>query len=422
MKSPFRPNDPVSIKTILDPILAKLSHMGKHQRTFLIELFSLLLARQGKATFENMARFSPLTELTFRRHFASFFVRSVGPVSTFNKACVDFSKGVYVGLVDCSFIPKSGSETFGLDKFWSGCAAKALRSLEISVLACVNVNTKQCFALESTQTSPGLSASATAKEPEKPYNRVSFYLEQLGDCLPQLPAIRHWAGDGFYAKKEVFDLFIKHKRHFITRLRRDADLYFLWNKPRLAGQRGAPKKYDGKAVFDDLSRWQKIGAHPQHPYISLYAQALYSKHFGRSLQVVLLLDTRTNKYVLLASTDLTQSATEIAYYYHLRFQIEILFRDLTGPTFRQFTGLAQCQARSGDKLDYHFNACLSGVNVARLMVAGDDSLQGSLNALVRRQTGERIWQVIYGQLSPESRVALNHIDPTQWQFWQRKAA
>ena len=115
---------------------------------------------------------------------------------------------------------------------------------------------------------------------------------------------------------------------------------------------------------------------------------------------MLLLDTRTNKYVLLASTDLTQSATEIAYYYHLRFQIEILFRDLTGPTFRQFTGLAQCQARSGDKLDYHFNACLSGVNVARLMVAGDDSLQGSLNALVRRQTGERIWQVIDGQLSP----------------------
>lgn len=56
------------------------------------------------------------------------------------------------------------------------------------------------------------------------------------------------------------------------------------------------------------------------------------------------------------------------------------------------------------------------------MVAGDESLHGSLNALVRRQTGGRIWQVIYGQLSPESRVALNHIDPTQWQFWQRKAA
>jgi len=386
--------------------------MGKHQRTFLIELFSLLLARQGKATFENMARFSPLTELTFRRHFASFF-----DWLAFNKACVDFTKGVYLGLVDCSFIPKSGSKTFGLDKFWSGCAAKALRGLEISVLACVNVNTKQCFALEATQTPPGLSASTPAGEPDKTYNRVSSYLDQLSDCLPLLPTIIHWVGDGFYAKKEIFDLFIKHKRHFITRLRCDADLYFLWNKPRLAGQRGAPKKYDGKAVFNDLTRWQKVGEHPHHPHITLYVQPLYAKRFGRRLQVVLLLDTRTNKYVLLASTDLIQSATEIAYYYHLRFQIEILFRDA-----KQFTGLTQCQARSADKLDYHFNASLSGVNVARLLVAGDDSLQGSLNALVRRQTGERIWQVIYEQLSPESRVTLNHIEPTQWQFWQRKAA
>ena len=417
MKSPFRPNDPVSIKTILDPILAKLSHMGKHQRTFLIELFSLLLARQGKATFENMARFSPFTELTFRRHFAAFF-----DWLAFNKACGDFTKGLYVGLVDCSFIPKSGSKTFGLDKFWSGCAAKALRGLEISVLACVNVSTKQCFALEATQTPSRLSAAAPAGETDKTYNRVSFYLEQLSDCLPLLPAIIYWVGDGFYAKKEVFDLFIKHKRHFITRLRCDADLHFLWDKPRLTGQRGAPKKYDGKAVFKDLSRWHKMGQYPQHAYINLYTQRLYAKRFGRSLQVVLLFDTRSNKYVLLASTDLTQSATEIAYYYHLRFQIEILFRDLTGPTFRQFTGLTQCQARNADKLDYHFNASLSGVNVARLMVAGDDSLQGSLNALVHRQTGGRIWQVIYGQLSPESRVALNHIDPTQWQFWQRKAA
>lgn len=407
----------MSIKTILEPILAKLSHIGKHQRTFLIELFSLLMARQGKATFENMARFGTLTELTFRRNFASFFVRSVGPVLTFNKACVDFTKGVYIGVVDCSFIPKSGSDTFGVDTFWSGCAGKALRGLEITVLACVNINTKKCFALEASQTPPGLSGSVPVGEPEKTYNRVSFYLEQLSDCLPHLLEIIYWVGDGFYAKKEVFDLFISYKRHFITRLRRDADLYFLWDKPRVPGQRGASKKYDGKAVFNDLSRWHKAGEHPQHAHISLYAQQLYSKSFGRSLQVILLLDTRTNKYVLLSSTDLTQSATEIAYYYHLRFQIEILFRDA-----KQFTGLTQCQARSADKLDYHFNASLSGINVARLVVWADESLHGSLNALVRRQTGERIWQVIYRQLSPESRVALNHIDPAQWQFWQRKAA
>jgi hypothetical protein len=105
------------------------------------------------------------------------------------------------------------------------------------------------------------------------------------------------------------------------------------------------------------------------------------------------------------------------WYYHLRFQIELLFRDA-----KQFTGLTQCQARSDEKLDYHLNASLSGVNVARLLLAEDASLHQSMNALVRRQPGELIWQRIYDQLSPESRVSLNQPDSSSWQFWTRKAA
>jgi hypothetical protein len=97
--------------------------------------------------------------------------------------------------------------------------------------------------------------------------------------------------------------------------------------------------------------------------------------------------------------------------------IELLFRDA-----KQFTGLTHCQARSEDKLDYHFNASLSGVNVARLLLAQDESLHQSMNALVRRQTGEHIWQLLYSQLSPESRVGLKQFDSSQWQFWHRKAA
>ncbi|WP_425423145.1 hypothetical protein, partial [Spirosoma panaciterrae] len=63
----------MSIEAILKPILAKLFNVNKHQRTFLTELFSVLLGRQGRATFENLARYSRFTELTFRRHFATCF-------------------------------------------------------------------------------------------------------------------------------------------------------------------------------------------------------------------------------------------------------------------------------------------------------------------------------------------------------------
>lgn len=397
----------MSIEAILKPILAKLFNVNKHQRTFLTDLFSVFLGRQGRATFENLARYSRFTELTFRRHFATWF-----DWLAFNKACIDFTQGPCIGVVDCSFIAKSGTKTFGLDKFWSACAGKAQRGLEVSLLACVNTLTKQCFALEASQTPPNIT-----QQDDKPYSRLSWYLEQLADCLPHLPALLHWVADGYYAKKEVFTIFIRHRRHLITRLRHDAALYHLWTKGRQPGQRGPTRRYDGKVVFDDLSRWRHEGIHPIHDHIQLYSALIYSKHFERRLRVVLLLDTRQQKYVLLASTDEHQSATQIAQYYHLRFQVELLFRDA-----KQFTGLSQCQARSDEKLDYHLNATLSSVNVARLLLAADASLLNSMNALVRRETNRRVWKMIYNQLSESVSVDVNRLDSLNCQFWHRKAA
>jgi hypothetical protein len=48
-------------------------------------------------------------------------------------------------------------------------------------------------------------------------------------------------------------------------------------------------------------------------------------------------------------------------YYKARFQIEFPFRDA-----KQFTGLTDCQARSQAKLNFHFNASLSAVTLAKL--------------------------------------------------------
>jgi hypothetical protein len=217
----------MSLETILKPILAKLSNLSKHQRSFLTELFAVLLGRQGRATFENLARYFRFTELTFRRHFSTCF-----DWLAFNKACIDFTQGPFIGVVDCSFIPKSGTKTFGLDKFWSSCAGKAQRDLEVSVLACVNTLTKQCFALEASQTPPNITQqndkpNRCAGATTRAYSRLSWYLEQLADCLPQLPALLYWVADGYYAKKEIFTLFTQQSRHLITCLRHDAALYHL---------------------------------------------------------------------------------------------------------------------------------------------------------------------------------------------------
>jgi hypothetical protein len=47
-------------------------------------------------------------------------------------------------------------------------------------------------------------------------------------------------------------------------------------------------------------------------------------------------------------------------FYVARFQIEFLFRDS-----QQFTGLADCQSRAEAVLDFHCNAALATLNLAR---------------------------------------------------------
>ena len=48
-------------------------------------------------------------------------------------------------------------------------------------------------------------------------------------------------------------------------------------------------------------------------------------------------------------------------FYQSRFQIEFLYRDS-----KQFTGLCDSQARSINKLHFHFNASLTAINIAKV--------------------------------------------------------
>jgi len=51
---------------------------------------------------------------------------------------------------------------------------------------------------------------------------------------------------------------------------------------------------------------------------------------------------------------------KIVRYYQARFQIEFLYRNA-----KQFTSPTNCYARSKNKLDFHFNAALTAVNLAK---------------------------------------------------------
>lgn len=389
-----------SIKEILPSIFARIEVKNKWQKDFLLELFSLIFSIQGRINFENLARYSFLNESTFRRNFSKFFDWLNFNLQMMYLGGLNFSNPV-IAAIDCSYISKAGKKTFGLDNFWSGVANRTKKGLEVSLLALIDVVSGTAWALDATQTPPGLSS----KEGESgEYTRIDFYLEQVTDLLPKLKRVVYFVADGYYAKTKVFNAFARMGKELITKLRPDANLRYLYNGTHEKGKKGAKKKFDGKVNWKQLSlsKWVDIGRDFKYPHLHIYTQVLNSPHFKRNFRVVMLLNTKTNKYVVLASTHLTLCARLLVLYYQLRFQIEFLFRDA-----KQFTGLNHCQARSEDKLDFHFNMSLAAINLVKVIRKLNPTMK-SMNSFVRKAYNTRLVELLFSKLSLNAEFDINH--------------
>ena len=169
--------------------------------------------------------------------------------------------------------------------------------------------------------------------------------------------------DSFFAKSEAVKTTTALGMHFISRLRDDAVLYYLNSEPK-TGKRGAPKKYAGRVKpsepdMDFFTLCYHTGE------VKVYNAIVYCKAFGRNINLSTAIFFNSNgKEVarkLYFSTDLKMDGIKIVSYYRSRFQIEFLYRDA-----KQHCGLEDCQARSKNKLHFHFNAALTTVNLAKM--------------------------------------------------------
>ena len=391
----------MSIIEILSAIFANISQTNKAEVNFFTEIFELMFCTYGRHNFMNLSRFSKYNESTFRRRFGRYFDWLKFNQLLMNMGQIGKENAPIIAAIDCSFIPKSGKKTFGLDQFWSGCAQKTQKGLEISVIALIDTNTRDTWTLDATQTPAKLGKRIN----DILYNRIDFYIEQIYDCILYLVDVQYFVADGYYAKAKIFDAILGMDKHLITKLRCDADLKFQFEGEHI--KRAGPKnKYSGKATYDDLSLWKKAGRDSKYEYLELYYHICFSPCFNRWLMVVLVYNTKTKQYALLASTDLKQSAQQILSYYQLRFQIEFLFRDA-----KQFTGLTHCQARDDDKLDFHFNLSLATLNLINVQKILDDKAL-SINNLSRLNYNQRLLQNLLTQLSKKTDLDL-FIQPIQ---------
>jgi hypothetical protein len=322
-----------------------------------------------------------------------------------------------IAAMDCSFIPKSGKATYGLDWFYDGCASRTDKGLEVSVIAVVNVAARRAYSLSVQQTPAQLQPRTSpvpaahhcpitqtaiaqaqaqlqalppqAKACSQPRQRIAranleqvqaqlqqlpnrrstvqvepsridHYIEQLQQTRPHLAAsVKYLVVDGFYSKQKFVDAAVALKLEVVGKLRVDANLRYLYEGQQQP--RGAKRHYEGKVALEDLRRWHYVKQ--IQPCVHLYTAVVWHVSLKRRIRVACLVDSHKPsqpRYILLFTTDVEMEALQIVEYYQARFQIEFIFRDS-----KQFTGLCDGQTRSAKRLDYHFNASLSALNLAK---------------------------------------------------------
>ena len=337
--------------TILKQILAS-TKVRKTQKCFLERLCSLWLAIPGRINFTNLARYGSLNERSYRHWFAkplAFIELNAALVSYLQERGQVSSSHLVLGI-DASFIRKAGKASPEVAKFWDGTCNKASSGLELSCCSLIDVESKQAFSLAAKQT-PALLGEGRS--------RIDAYAEHLKTVLAAVPAdlakqLKYVVGDGYYTKQGFVREVREQDKHFVGKLRGDADLKYLYDGPRTT-KPGRPRLYDGKVDFKDFSSWQCLS---QSEHEKVYCLNLYSPSLKQCIRVVALVSAKGHQ--LFFSTDLEHAALDILASYRARFQMEFPFRDA-----KQFAGLQHCQSRQPQAIHFHWNMALFMVNLVK---------------------------------------------------------
>ena len=319
---------------------------------FFVHIIELWFTMPFRYTFLNMGRVGNYCERTYRANFD----RSIDFVS-FNASVIKKSCSQdLIGAFDPSFIPKSGKLTPGLGKFWNGTAQSALKGLEISSLAIIDVQSSTAMSLEVVQT-----PSKEVLEMNN-LNLVSHYVSIIAKQLPILKTmIKYLTVDGYFMKRDFVLPLLDLELDVITKMRPDANLNYIYNGKQRKGK-GRPKAFDGKVDCQNIDK-RRILKVFENDEVIYYSGIVYSISLKRKVRILYLEHRDTKKYQIFMCTDINIEPKLIIEYYKLRFQIEFLIRDA-----KQHCGLEECQARSEKKLYNHFNFSLTAVTVAKASV------------------------------------------------------
>jgi putative transposase len=347
------------------PLLLKLQPvLPKTTCRQLAHIVAAMLTMTGRITQRGISRWND--QGGSYRTLQRFFQTNIDGLAVNGSFCLHFvwdRHGTYLLAGDETVVSKSGKRSFGLDRFFSSLAERAIPALACFSMALIHGGKRQAYSLSNEQVvrteqekQPARDRKQKRKEcakkkaPAKPKGRpkgsknksqtqvplsaellrLQAQAKKVCEWIRQRFAVNSFVLDGHFGNSLACQMVRSLDLHLISKLRSDAALYL--DPTTLQKQLHPRLKYGNRLDFAALPADLLRSSHTEAGYVTqVYQVRCLHKSFDRRLNVVLIKKTHLASgrvgHVILFSSDLFLGAETLTDYYTLRFQIEFTFRD-----------------------------------------------------------------------------------------------
>jgi putative transposase len=314
-----------------------------------------IFSMSGRVTMLGISRWAErgASYRTIQRFFASTLEWEAMKVKFFETHLFN-PEHEYILAGDETIVSKSGTQTFGIDRFFSSLRGHVIRGLGFLVFSMVNVVECQSYPLmveqrikekvskqpksankkkrKGKQGRPKGSKNKDKREfkPSSELKQLNEMLQILLNSLRGFVRVKYLALDGHFGNNQAVLMAQQNGLELISKLRKDAVLFEPYKGAY--GGKGRKKKYAKRLYYDLLpQKYLQKSEKNADQIINYYAGSFWHKEFATPLKVVIIVkfDVKKKKmgHAILFSSDEQLSWEKIIQYYGLRFQIEFNFRE-----------------------------------------------------------------------------------------------
>ena len=315
---------------------------------------------------------------------------------------------------DETVVTKAGKQTYGLDRFFSSIAKRAVPGLSFFAISVINpakrissvVSMTQLTRVQSTngKSRPKPKTSAKKKKhgkigrPKGSKNKnrrdvqlpphlqhIQTLLLEVMALLGSTVSVVYCVLDGAFGNNNAVQMVRRCDLHIVSKLRRDAALYLPFTGEQK--KRGRRRKYGDRLDYASLPNERGVSDDIADGFRTrIYNMHCWHKRFADQLNVVVIvkvnLQTQQQAHVILFSSDLSLAWEKLVDFYKLRFQIEFNFRDA-----KQFWGLEDFMNIKELPVFNAANLAMFMVNVSQALLHSDSDSNRSVLDLKARYRG-----------------------------------